>query len=269
MNTSQLVTTLQQRLGEERFTWDYNREEERLRLEHTTLHRGLEIALSPIVGKYKQEGDRAIEEVVYTIDETFKAMEKEDKEGLHLEAPIYPVIRSTSFPKESAAGVPFIMKEHTAETRIYYALDLGKTYRLIDEQVLRTLNMTAQEMQEAALFRAQSLPTPVKKDEVAGNIFYFVNANDGYDATRILNRSFLKEMREKVKGHMTVSVPHQDMLLIGDLRNDTGYDVLAQMTMHFFSVGRVPVTSLSFVYDDGKLDPIFIMAKGRDKSKGE
>ena len=70
-------------------------------------------------------------------------------------------------------------------------------------------------------------------------------------------------MEGKIQGDMTVSVPHQDVLIIGDIRNKTGYDVLAQMTMHFFTKGTVPVTSLSFIYEDGKLEPIFIMAKNR------
>ena len=41
-------------------------------------------------------------------------------------------------------------------------------------------------------------------------------------------------MQAQVEGDMTLSVPHQDVLIIGDIRNETGYDVLAQMTMHFF-----------------------------------
>ena len=155
------------------------------------------------------------------------------------------------------------MKEHTAETRIYYALDLGTTYRLIDESMLESLGMSETEITESALFRVRALPTAMKKDEVSGNIYYFINNNDGYDASRILNSAFLKEMESKIEGHMTVSVPHQDVLIIGDIRNDTGYDVLAQMAMHFFTTGAVPVTSLSFIYEDGKLEPIFIMAKNR------
>ncbi|HEY9569773.1 MAG TPA: DUF1444 family protein, partial [Metalysinibacillus sp.] len=67
---------------------------------------------------------------------------------------------------------------------------------------------------------------------------------------------------------MTLSVPHQDVLIIGDIRDEVGYDVLAQLTMHYFSVGMVPITSLSFVYDDGELEPIFILAKNKN-TKGE
>lgn len=162
---------------------------------------------------------------------------------------MYPVVRSTSFPLKSNEGHPFITTDHTAETRIFYALDLGTTYRLIDESMLEKLQVSANQIREAARFSVRKLPTNTKKDEVAGNVFYFLNHNDGYDASRILNETFLKEMEEKVEGDMTLSVPHQDVLIIGDIRNEVGYDVLAQMTMHFFTVGTVPITSLSFVYE--------------------
>ena len=134
--------------------------------------------------------------------------------------------------------------------------------------MLPFLQVTADQVREAARFSVRQLPTTVKRDEVSGNIFYFVNHNDGYDASRILNESFLKDMKAKIEGDMTLSVPHQDVLIIGDIRNETGYDVLAQMTMHFFTVGTVPITSLSFIYDSSELEPIFILAKNRVK-KGQ
>ncbi|MHA6260387.1 DUF1444 family protein [Sporosarcina sp. CAU 1771] len=263
MKSGELIEILKKRLPTEHFQWDFDRTTEKVRLEHKMLKRGMDISLPEIISRYKQKKEAAIDEIVYTIDETFKAMEREHVEGFKGMRTIYPVIRSTSFPKETSLGKRFIMKEHTAETRIYYALDLGTTYRLIDEGMLEEIGLTETELTEAALFRVRSLPTAMKKDEVDGNLYYFVNNNDGYDASRILNSSFLKEMEAKIEGHMTVSVPHQDVLIIGDIRNDTGYDVLAQMTMHFFTTGLVPVTSMSFIYEDGKLEPIFIMAKNR------
>lgn len=271
MKSEELVTVLKKRLPSEHFEWEFDKETDRIRLEHKVLKRGMDISLPEILARYEEKQEAAIDEVVYTIDETFKAMELEMTEGFKNNQNIYPVIRSTSFPQATSAGHPFITKEHTAETRIYYALDLGKTYRLIDESMLDELGQTATELMESALFRLRSLPTSMKKDEVDGNLYYFINNNDGYDASRILNRAFLKEMESKIEGDMTVSVPHQDVLIIGDIRNKTGYDVLAQMTMHFFTKGLVPVTSLSFVYEDEKLEPIFIMAKNRvarrDKKK--
>lgn len=130
--------------------------------------------------------------------------------------------------------------------------------------MLPELALSTQQVKEAARFALGGLGTDVKRDEVAGSIFYFVNYNDGYDASRILNEKFLQQMREKIQGDMTLSVPHQDVLIIGDIRDEVGYDVLAQLTMHYFSVGMVPITSLSFVYDNGELEPIFILAKNKN-----
>ena len=35
------------------------------------------------------------------------------------------------------------------------------------------------------------------------------------------------------EGEMLVAVPHQDVLIIADIRNKTGYDVMAHLTMEF------------------------------------
>ena len=45
-------------------------------------------------------------------------------------------------------GVPFIYDEHTAETAVYYAVDLGKSYRLIDESMLVDLKLTEQQIRK-------------------------------------------------------------------------------------------------------------------------
>lgn len=269
MKSAQLVEILKDRLPAGRFTFQFDKKNDKLRLEHSELRQGMEISLPSIIAKYETAKEKAIDEVVYTITETFNAMETEMNEGFAEGAVIYPVIRSTSFPLKSKEGVDFVVTEHTAETRIFYALDMGSTYRLVDKNMLNDLQVTESAIREMARFSVRNLPTNTKKDEVAGNFFYFLNSNDGYDASRILNDQFLKEMREKIEGDMTVSVPHQDVLIIGDIRNETGYDVLAQMTMHFFTVGLVPVTSLSFIYEDGKLEPIFILAKNRVKKEKE
>ena len=41
---------------------------------------------------------------------------------------------------------------------------------------------------------------------------------------------------------MLVGVPHQDVLILADIRNKTGYDVMAHLTMEFFTKGLVPIT---------------------------
>lgn len=269
MESTQLVAQLKLKLGEANYTFTFDEKHDKLRLDHKILGRGMDIFLPEILTKYESKKEKAIDEVVYTIEQTFLAMEREQREGFDGLAMVYPVIRSTSFPKASNEGHAFVTAEHTAETRIYYALDLGTTFRLIDESMLAKLQVTAEQIREAARFSVKKLPTSVKRDEVSGNIYYFLNHNDGYDASRILNETFLKEMASKMEGEMTVSVPHQDVLIIGDIRNEVGYDVLAQMTMHFFTVGAVPITSLSFVYEDGHLEPIFILAKNKVKKEQE
>ena len=263
MDSKQLIERLKQKLTDIDFTWDYDKKTDRVRLNHTKLNKGMEISLPEILAKYEVKKDKAIDEVVYTISQTFSAMETEIDGFSEIGQHIYPVIRSTSFPLKSNEGVQFLTTDHTAETRVFYALDLGNTYRLIDEDMCTKMNIDETLIKETARFQVRKLSTDLKEDHVAGNVFYFLNANDGYDASRILNEQFLKDMRGKIEGDMTLSVPHQDVLIIGDIRNDVGYDVLAQMTMHFFTVGTVPVTSLSFLYEDGELEPIFIMAKNR------
>ncbi|MEI4769236.1 DUF1444 family protein [Psychrobacillus sp. FJAT-51614] len=263
MKAQELIRLLKTNLSEDTFLYEFNRETNKLRLTHKTLHKGIDISIPPILAKYETKKELAIEEVMYTIQQTFQAMEKEIFGDIDPSSSVYPVIRSTSFPEKSNEGNRFITKEHTAETRIYYALDLGKTYRLLDEKMLESWGIRETEIRERALFQVRNLVNNFKKDEVAGNIFYFFNNNDGYDASRILNESLLKDMKKLIVGDMTISVPHQDVMIIGDIRNETGYDVLAQMTMHFFTVGTVPITSLSFIYENADLEPIFIMAKNR------
>ena len=53
-------------------------------------------------------------------------------------------------------GVPFIYDEHTAETAVYYAVDLGKSYRLIDDMLV-DLKLTEQQIREMSLFNVRKL----------------------------------------------------------------------------------------------------------------
>lgn len=262
MDSKKLRRILEERLQQENRSFMFDREKDELRIENKESGKGITVSLPGIVAKWHEKKEKAIDEVVYYVEEALAVMGATHSLS-DQEKNIFPVIRSTSFPKEATEGVPFFIDEHTAETNIYYALDLGKTYRLIDEQLMKKEGWTKERLREMARFNLRSLPTDVKKDEVAGSIFYFLNTNDGYDASRILNDKFLKEMAEKIQGEMAVSVPHGDVLILGDIRNETGYDVLAQMTMSFFTSGHVPITALSFIYEEGKLDPIFIMAKNR------
>ncbi|MFT9599978.1 DUF1444 domain-containing protein [Mesobacillus sp.] len=260
MDSRKMRKELEDRLQHPDRTFSYDREKDQLRIENKNTGRGITIAIPGIVAKWQEQKEKAIDEVVYYVTEGLNAMESQ-LELSGKEKNIFPVIRSTSFPSEAEEGVPFLYDDHTAETRIYYALDLGTTYRLIDSKLLKKEGWSAGQVRETALFNVRSLSVKLKEDRVADNTFYFLNSNDGYDASRILNTSFLNEMKKRMKGTMAVAVPHQDVLIIADVENNTGYDILAQMTMSFFASGRVPITALSFLYEDGELEPIFILGK--------
>ncbi|WP_243291060.1 DUF1444 domain-containing protein [Bacillus sp. FJAT-47783] len=266
MTSKRMVDILQERLKEGAYTYHFDRKKDTLRIEEKHVNKGVTISLPGLIAKYEENKEQAIEEFIYYIQESFQAM-KDDQQLSGKEKNILPVIRSTSFPIKSSEGIPLVYDEHTAETRIYYALDLGKSYRLIDQKLMDSENWSHQRIKEMALFNLRSLETVVKKDQVAGNDFYFVRTNDGYDASRILNESLLQQYAKKVSGDMVVAVPHQDVLIIGDIQNEAGYDILAQLTMSFFANGLVPITALSFIYENGELDPIFILGKNRKKDK--
>lgn len=266
MNVFQMRDTLKQRLKYLDVDFKSDREEETLRIYRRDNFKGVTIKLNAIVAKYEEQKEKIIDEIIYYVEEAIAQM---DDNGLSKmkDIQVMPVIRSTSFDKKTKEGHQFVIEEHTAETNIYYALDLGKSYRLIDESMLKTLGLTSQQIKEMSLFNIRKLENKYKTDEVKGNIFYFINSNDGYDASRILNTKFLNEIEAQCEGEMLVAVPHQDVLIIADIRNKTGYDVMAHLTMEFFTKGLVPITSLSFGYKKEHLEPIFILGKNNKQKR--
>jgi uncharacterized protein YtpQ (UPF0354 family) len=262
MDSMKMKKELESRLKDEKRVVTYDRDKDQLRIENVETGKGITISLPGIVAKWHTEKEKAIDEVVYYVDEGLRAMTDTVQLTDH-EKKIFPVIRAASFPVEAEEGIPFLIDDHTAETKIYYAYDMGTTYRLIDTRIMEKEGWMPSRVREIALFNVRSLKTTVKEDQVAGNTFYFLNTNDGYDASRILNKGFLNEMEQKIQGAMVLAVPHQDVLIIADIQNNTGYDVLAQMAMSFFANGHVPITALSFLYENGELEPIFILGKNK------
>ena len=86
-------------------------------MNHKTIEKGWS---SPyrILAKYNDKQESAIEEVIYTIEQTFNAMVQEKEQGFQTTTQIYPVIRAT-YPQASKEGHTFITTEHTAETRVF------------------------------------------------------------------------------------------------------------------------------------------------------
>jgi len=264
MTTIQLKRILEERLSNSNYQTSFNRDNDTFRIEWKESKQGMTITLPNVIAKHHERGDVVIDELEDHIKEALRIM-GETYQLSGKETSIFPVIRSTSFPTETKAGKELVVKEHTAETRIYYALDLGKSYQLIDSKMLEQEDWTAERIDEIASFNLRSLSTDHKSDQVAGNDFYFIATQDGYDASRILNEAFLETMKANSKGELAVAVPHQDVLILADIQNQTGYDILAQMTMKFFAEGRIPITSLPFIYEDRKLEPVFILAKNKPK----
>lgn len=268
LTSMQLKKMLDKKLADSEWRTSFNRDKDTYRVEWKDTHQGITVTLPNVIAKYEQRGEVAIEDLVYHVREALTIM-NQTPSLTGKEKAIYPVIRATSFPKTTKAGKQLIYTAHTAETRIYYALDLGKTYQLIDQAMLDQEGWTLDRVKEIAGFNVRSLSTETKKDRVAGNDFYFVATNDGYDASRVLNEAFLEEMKLNAKGELALAVPHHDVLILVDVENDMGYDILAQMTMKFFAEGRIPITSLSFIYEDKKLEPIFILAKNKPTKNKE
>jgi uncharacterized protein YtpQ (UPF0354 family) len=262
MTSLQMKKKLEERLKNENWRTSFDRDKDTFRVEWKDTKQGMTISMPNMIGKYNQRGEEAIDELESHIKEALRIM-NQTPELSGMEKNIFPVIRSTSFPTETKRGKKLVTKDHTAETRIFYAVDLGKSYQLLDEELLKKEGWNKAHIDEVASFNVRSLTTEPKKDTVADNDFYFIATQDGYDASRILNDAFLEEMQVNAKGEISVAVPHQDVLIIADIKNSTGYDILAQMTMKFFAEGRIPITSLPFIYENKKLEPIFILAKNR------
>jgi uncharacterized protein YtpQ (UPF0354 family) len=264
MTSIKMKQLLQERLTNPDWSSSYHPKQDTLKVIDKEFNKGVTVSLPGIISKWEVSKEAAIDEVIYYIEESLLALRRND-DLTGKEKQIFPVIRSTSFPTETKEGKKLLFTEHTAETRIYYAVDLGKTYKLVDEKMMAKEGWQTEQIKQIATFNVRSLPVKVKEDEVAGNTFYFLNTNDGYDASRILNESLLDSYKEQVQGKMAVAVPHQDVLIIADIRNETGYDILAQMNMSFFTNGLVPITALSFLYSDGQLEPIFILGKNKPR----
>ncbi|OLS39800.1 DUF1444 domain-containing protein [Alkalihalophilus pseudofirmus] len=242
----------------------YNHKESTLRITNSKTNKGVTLSLKPLLAKWEREEYDSIDEVIRYIEVGLATMDKRPSLNGN-ENKIFPVIRSTSFHDETKEGISLLFEEHTAETRVYYAIDLGEAYTLIDEEMVRESGLTAEKIREMSRFNLRSLPQPMKEDVVAGNTFYFLRAKDGYDASRVLDPSLLEKMAKKVTGQLAVAIPHQDVLIMADIQNDSGYDVLAQIALQFFGEGRVPVTALPFMYEDGELEPTFILAQKKPK----
>lgn len=251
---------LDQAFDDSMYTTQFDRETDQYRVIDKDTNQGVTIHLSKIVEKYEKLQDKALEPLIEKIDQSFGQLrQKQTLSGN--EARIFPVIRAESFTATHGKGKQLISTPHTAETTIYYAVDLPGSYQLIDESMLSDTKWTKEALHDQAINNLKQLPIDLNHQSVAGNDFYFVKNQDGYTASRLLHEDFLANQKDQATGELAYSVPHQDAFIIADIHNAEGYDILQQMAMQFFAEGQVPITALSFLHEADQLTPIFIMAK--------
>lgn len=177
------------------------------------------------------------------------------------EEKIFPVLRPKDFPQENEDGVALLTDEHTAESVIYYALDLDPVVVLIHERMPENEGWTPRQVKEQAMTNVRKLDTIPKQEKVQGNVFYFLSRQDGYGASRILNDRYVKQMHKKMKGDMVIAIPHQDVCIVADIRNSNGYKIMSQLNMDFWAKGDMPISPLPFAFrpEDRSLEPLMIL----------
>lgn len=214
----------------------------------------------------RQEKTRLIEAFAARVVRTLPVTEQpaDLHEGRHR---IYPIVRSASVQAEGETGRRLLSSEHTAETRVFYVLDFGESYVIIDEEMAAAANVTNEEVRRWAMHNLRKLPNEPKMDFVADNQFYFFS-QDYYAASRLLNRKLLADMQKKMKGEMAVAVPHQEVLIMADLRNSAGYNIMGQMVMKFYSEASIPITPLPMTVErDLELTPIVVLPEKIKQTK--
>ena len=147
MDTRKMVEILNKSLNRPEWKLIHNKKDDKLRIENAETGKGVTIELNGLLAKYETLKDKAIDEVVYYIEQSLEAMQHSPSiKGK--ENNIFPVIRSTSFPRKTPDGKRLVYKDHTAETRIFYALDLDQSYKLIDKSFLEKEKLTPEALHE-------------------------------------------------------------------------------------------------------------------------
>ncbi len=214
----------------------------------------------------QEEKDKAVQAFVSRVTRALPATEQSIRlrEQQHM---IYPVMRTAAFPTGETAGKRLLKREHTAESIVLYALDFGESYVLVNEEMARDAEVTTDEVHRWALHNVKQLPNEPKLDFVADNRFYFFS-HDHYAASRILNDKLLYDLQKKITGEMIAAIPHQDVLIVADVRNSAGYDVISRLAMKFYGEGHIPITPMPLMVEENReLTPIFVMPEAIKQKK--
>ncbi|MGO0061559.1 DUF1444 family protein [Brevibacillus fluminis] len=173
---------------------------------------------------------------------------------------VFPIMRHRSF-LDGAKGAPTIVsRHHTAETIVLYACDVGEGYFLISHAMLTEAGLSEDALHRLALNNLRALPMKSRTEELGGNRITFISPPDGYAASRILLDDLLESHETHKKGtHLGVAIPHQDVLIIADLADEKGAQLLARLTMDFASKGDTPICPIPFLYEKGEWEMFLIV----------
>jgi uncharacterized protein YtpQ (UPF0354 family) len=185
-----------------------------------------------------------------------------DRRLVNQEQRVYPVIRHVSLAQRQ--GQNWVVKPHTEETVIAYALDNRDGYLMIEQDMLSDADWTEEQLHQYALENLRNLPFSMKTEQVGKNLIHFISPRDGYAASRILLTDLLMQVdREKTGNVLGVAIPHQDVLILADLHDDRGAQMLAVLTYEFASKGTIPIYPLPFFYERGELTPYIVVEHGK------
>ncbi|MET3288688.1 UNVERIFIED_CONTAM: uncharacterized protein YtpQ (UPF0354 family) [Brevibacillus sp. OAP136] len=176
------------------------------------------------------------------------------------EGRVFPIIRHRSFLDGAKEAPTIVSRPHTAETIILYVCDVGKGYFLISHAMLTEAGLSEDMLNQLAMDNLRALPMKSRTQELGGNHITFISPPDGYAASRILLDDLLESHVAQKKGpHLGVAIPHQDVLIIADLADEKGAQLLARLTMDFASKGDTPICPIPFLYEKGELEMFLIV----------
>lgn len=217
------------------------------------------------VERYPEQRREALYSFVAHVVAGIKGMidnrELKDHEDL-----VYPVLRHVSFAANHPGNHQLVVREHSSESIVAYAVDRGEGYLLIDHAMLEEAGWSEEELHQYAMKNLRKLPLSVRTQVVAGNTIHFINPKDGYAASRVLMTELLDQYDQGKKGEaLGVAIPHQDVLIIVDIQDSTGMQLLSRLTYDFASKGDIPISPFPFIYRDQTLESYIVIQHSQGK----
>ena len=193
---------------------------------------------------------------------------QDDRELQNQESFVYPVVRHISFTANQPGNRKLVFSEHTSESIVLYAVDRGKGYMLIDHAMLQEAGWSQEELHEYSMANLRKLPFTVRTQVVAGNTIHFISPKDGYAASRVLMEELLDEYEQNKKGKtLGVAIPHQDVLILVDIQDESGIQLLARLTYDFASKGDVPISPFPFFYENHSLESYIVVQHSKKEGQ--